>query len=74
VDGKIVTVAVVANRIEAELAVGVLRSQGLKAGFFADDAGGQEPQLQLQGVHVLVAEADEAEAREILADIRADGA
>jgi hypothetical protein len=46
----------------------VLRSQGLKAGFFADDAGGQEPQLQLQGVHVLVAEADEAEAREILAD------
>lgn len=62
-----VTVAVVTSRTEAELIVGLLRSHGLRAGFTADDAGGQEPQLQLQGVHVLVARSDEATAREILA-------
>jgi hypothetical protein len=38
-----------------------------------DDAGGQEPQLQLQGVRVRVAAADEAAARELLA-AAADGA
>jgi hypothetical protein len=62
-----VSVAVVTSRTEAELIVGLLRSHGLRAGFTADDAGGQEPQLQLQGVHVLVARSDEATAREILA-------
>jgi hypothetical protein len=45
----------------------------------ADDAGGQEPQLQLQGVRVLVAPADEARARRLLAAVegaieRADSA
>jgi hypothetical protein len=34
----------------------------------ADDAGGQEPQLQLQGVRVLVAPSDEASARQLIAD------
>lgn len=33
----------------------------------ADDAGGQEPQLQHDGVRVLVARSDEAAARQILA-------
>jgi hypothetical protein len=33
----------------------------------ADDAGGQEPQLQLQGVRVLVAPADEDAARQLIA-------
>jgi hypothetical protein len=68
VDGTPVTVAIVGSRTEAELVVGLLRSNGLKAGYAADDAGGQEPQLQLQGVHVLVAAADEGAARGILAD------
>jgi hypothetical protein len=67
VDGAPVTVAVVGSRIEAELIVGLLRSNGLRAALSADDAGGQEPQLQLQGVRVLVAPADEASARQILA-------
>lgn len=70
-DAATVTVAVVATRIEAELAVGLLRANGLKAAFSADDAGGQEPQLQMQGVQVLVAPADEATARQILADAAA---
>ena len=66
-DGATVPVANVASSTEAELIVGLLRSHGLRAAFAADDAGGQEPQLQLQGVRVLVAASDEAEARRLLA-------
>jgi hypothetical protein len=65
--GAPVPVAVAASRIEADLIVGLLQSYGLDAAVSADDAGGQEPQLQLQGVRVLVAPADESEARRILA-------
>lgn len=67
-DGVIVPVAVVASRTEAELIVGLLRSHGLSAAVSADDAGGQDPQLQLQGVRVLVAPGDESSARRLLAD------
>jgi hypothetical protein len=66
-DGSTVSVAVVTSRIEAELIVGMLRSHGLGAVVSADDAGGQEPQLQLDGVYVLVDRADEATARQLLA-------
>src|SRR5215831_7367035 len=66
-DGAVVPVAVVPSRTEAELIVGMLRSNGLRAVVSADDAGGQDPQLQLQGVRVLVAPADEAPARQLLA-------
>jgi hypothetical protein len=65
-DGSAVSVAVVGSRTEAELIVGLLRSHGLRAAVSADDAGGQEPQLQIEGVRVLVAPADEAVARQIL--------
>ena len=68
-EGATVSVAVVGSRIEAELIVGLLRSHGLSAAVSADDAGGQEPQLQLQGVRVLVASADEASARRLLATV-----
>jgi hypothetical protein len=67
VDGATVAVAVVASRTEAELIVGMLRNNGLRAAVSADDAGGQEPQLQLQGVRVLVAPSDEASARQLIA-------
>jgi hypothetical protein len=66
-DGATVSVAVVASRTEAELIVGMLRSHGLRAAVSADDAGGAEPQLQLQGVRVLVAPSDEAPARRLIA-------
>jgi len=69
VDGATVPVAVVASRAEAELIVGLLRSNGLRAAVSADDAGGQDPQLQLQGVRVLVASSDEASARRVLAAV-----
>ena len=73
-DGAPVPVAVVASRTEAELIVGMLRSNGLRAGVSADDAGGVEPQLQLQGVRVLVAASDEAAARQLIAEASEDPA
>ena len=66
-DGATVSVAVVSSRTEAQLIVGLLRSPGLRAALAADDAGRQEPQLQLEGVRVLVASSDEASARRLLA-------
>jgi hypothetical protein len=63
-----VLLAVVGSRAEADLVVGLLVSHGLRAAAVTDDAGGQEPQLQLQGgVRVLVAADDEAAARRLLA-------
>ena len=69
VDGLTVTLTFVTSRTEAELIVGLLRSNGLRAAVSADDAGGQDPQLQLQGVRVLVAPSDETSARRILAAV-----
>ena len=71
-DGTPVTVSVVASRTEADLIVGLLASNGVRAAVSADDAGGQEPQLQLDGVRVLVAPADEALARRLLAEAQAE--
>ena len=74
VNGLTVTLTVVTSRTEAELIAGLLRSNGLRAAVSADDAGGQDPQLQLEGVLVLVAPSDEAAARQILAEAEADAA
>ena len=57
----------VPSRTEAELIVGMLRNNDIDAAVSADDAGGQEPELQVQGVRVLVAPSDEALARQLLA-------
>jgi hypothetical protein len=67
-DGAPVAVAIVSSRAEAELIAGLLRSNGLRAAVVSDDAGGQEPELQLQGVHVLVAPEDETRARQLIAE------
>jgi hypothetical protein len=67
-NGGAVSVAVVNTRVEADLIAGMLNSNGVRAIVLADDAGGQDPQLQQQGVRVLVARSDEALARQILAD------
>jgi hypothetical protein len=68
----VTVVAVVPSRTEAELVAGLLRSNGLAAAVSTDDAGGQEPQLQLQtdGVRVVVSADDAAEARRILAEVQ----
>ena len=66
-DGAPVPVAVVTSRIEAELIAGMLRGNGVRAAVATDDAGGQEPQLQMDGVRVLVAADDEDLARRLIA-------
>nr|WP_221377562.1 hypothetical protein [Actinoplanes polyasparticus] len=68
-----VTVAVVGSQIEADLAVGLLRSNGLRAVAIADDAGGLDPALAVtDGVQVQVNPEDEAAARQLLADTEKD--
>ena len=69
-----VMVAQVASRAEADLIAGLLGSGGVRSVVSADDAGGQEPQLQADGVRVLVAPSDAAVARQILADAQAAAA
>jgi hypothetical protein len=55
------------SRAVAEMAAGLLESEGIEAFILADDAGGLYPMLQfIRGVRLLVAAADEAQAREIL--------
>jgi hypothetical protein len=66
----VVEVAVVSSRIEAELIAALLRSNGIKTGITADDAGGQEPQLQLGGVHVYVSPSDAPTAQNLIATRR----
>ena len=73
VNGLTVTLTVVTSRTEAELIAGLLRSNGVRAAGSADDAAGLDPQLQLEGVRVLVAPSDEAAARRILAAAEAAG-
>jgi hypothetical protein len=53
--------------MEAELIVAMLRSNSLSAVVSADDAAGQYPQMQVEGVRVLVTPSDEASARRLLA-------
>ena len=70
----LVPVAVVPSRSEAELIAGMLRNNDLRAVVSADDAGGQEPQLQAQGVRVLVTPAAVAAARQLLDAVNRHGA
>jgi hypothetical protein len=54
------------NRIEAEMALGMLEAAGLRSWLVTDDAGGANP-LQLSGgAHLMVAEADRAAAEQLL--------
>jgi len=56
------------NRMIAEMAAGLLASEGIEALVMADDAGGAYPMLQfIRGVRLLVAPEDRYRAREILA-------
>ena len=69
-----VPVAVVSSRFEADLAVGLLESAGVRAFVLSDDAGGQEPQWQLSdGVRVMVPASEEGLARRVLHDARERG-
>ena len=55
------------SRILAELAAGLLKTEGIDCQVLADDAGGAYPMLQfIRGVRLLVAKEDEARARQVL--------
>ena len=72
-EGLTERVAVVTSRTEAALVVGLLESHGVRAFAATDDAGGQEPQWQLQGVTVRVAPSDVDLARRLLDETGAPG-
>lgn len=62
------------TRIEAEMAAGLLESEGIEAMVMADDAGGTYPMLQfVRGVRLMVFKEDEARAQEILAAMAEPG-
>jgi hypothetical protein len=62
------------NRIEAEMAQGILEGEGIDAMVMADDAGGAYPMLQfVRGVRLMVAAGDEARAKEVLAAMAEGG-
>jgi hypothetical protein len=64
-----VVAAVVGSTFEAQLIVGMLDANGIRATVSADDAGGQEPQWQLtDGVRVLVSDDDLTEAQRLIAE------
>jgi hypothetical protein len=55
------------NEIDAEIAKGHLEASGISASIIKDDGGGMFPSLQnVDGVQLLVAEAEGEEARKIL--------
>jgi hypothetical protein len=62
---KVVT-AIVSSRAEAELIIGMLRDHGVHAVMSADDLGGVDMALQMQGVRILVSQEDESAARQLL--------
>jgi hypothetical protein len=61
-----VVIAIVSSRVEAELIVGMLREHGVDAVMSADDLGGVDMALQMQGVRVLISKEDESAARQLL--------
>jgi hypothetical protein len=62
------------SRIEAEMAAGLLESEGVEAMVLADDAGGAYPSLQfVRGVRLMVAAEDAYRARQILKDMEEAG-
>ena len=62
------------NRIEAEIAQGILEAEGIEAVIMADDAGGTYPMLQfIRGVKLMVAPEDKLRAQEILAAMEDGG-
>jgi hypothetical protein len=62
------------SRIEAEMAAGLLESEGVETMVLADDAGGTYPMLQfLRGVRLMVAAEDAYRARQILRDMAEPG-
>ncbi len=65
-DTELVVVGDFAQKMEAEIAQGALRANGIESILQADDAGGTEPSLWVGGVKLLVRAEDASRASEIL--------
>ena len=63
---RLVVVRTFLNRIDAELAQGALEASGIDAMVAADDAEGNQPQLWMGGVRLLVREEDAEDAGKVL--------
>ena len=70
---KMVVLQTFPNRIEADMAEGALRASEIDAMVSADDAGGVEPGLWMQGIRLLVWQEDADRAREVLLGSKKDG-
>lgn len=67
VEDELVSVASYGDRLNAELARGLLEIEGIASMISADDAGGMRPPLQLtQGVRLFVRAREVERAREVL--------
>ncbi len=66
-DSELVVVATFLNPIDAELAQGALKAQGIDSMVSADDAGGVRPSLWMGGVRLLVRAEDARRAKIIIA-------
>ena len=60
------------NKMEAELAKGLLASEDIDAIVQADDCDGMRPNLWLSGVRLLVRTEDAAKADKVLAEVDSD--
>ena len=63
---RLVVIRTFLNRIDAELAQGSLEASGIDAMVAADDAEGNQPQLWMGGVRLLVREEDAEDAGKVL--------
>ena len=63
---RLVVVRTFLNRIDAELAQGALEASGIDAMVAADDAEGNQPQLWMGGVRLLVRQEDAEDAGKVL--------
>lgn len=61
------------NKMEAELAKGLLASAGIDSIVQADDAGGTRPNLWMSGIRLLLRPEDAVRAEEILAELVESG-
>jgi len=60
------------NKMEAELAKGLLASEDIDAMVQADDCDGMRPSLWLSGVRLMVRQEDAARADKVLAEVDSD--
>jgi hypothetical protein len=67
----LVTLRTFSNVIDAEVALGHLESQGIKAFIKKDDSGGMRPHFQLtHGVEIIILEKDLKKGERVLAAMK----